>query len=63
MGLFDEVENLVQQGEEYAKAHPDQVKGGLGKAEEFLNQQTGGQYDSQIQSLGNQAENFLNNQQ
>jgi len=61
MGLFDEAEKLLGEGEQLAKEHPDQVDQALTQVEGWVDQQTGGKYDSQVQSLGIQAEHFLEN--
>lgn len=62
MGLMDDAQQWVQEGEQLAKQHPDQVKEGLEKVEQALEQQTGGQYNSQIEAAGDKAEGFLGNQ-
>lgn len=47
MGIFDEAKNLAEQ-------HPDQVKQGLDQAGQFVNDQTGGKFQNQI-NQGEQA--------
>ena len=62
MGLFDEADKLVSEGEQLAKEHPDQVNRAMTDAESWADQQTGGKYDSQVQSMGTEAENYIENQ-
>jgi len=59
MGLFDEAEKLAAEGERLAKEHPDQVNQAVAEAEKWADQRTGDRYDAQIQSMGTQAENYL----
>lgn len=61
MGLMDDAQKWVQEGEQLAKEHPDQVKEGIEKVEQVLEGQTGGRFDSQIEQAGDKAEGFLNN--
>ena len=61
MSFLDDAKNLAEEAEKLAKEHPDQVKEALGKAEEFADQQTGGQYTDQIKAAGDKAEGFLSN--
>ncbi|GEM_PF-6725668 len=39
---------IINEAESLVKQHPDQAKAGLDKAEELLDQQTGGQHTDQI---------------
>lgn len=41
MGMFDKAKDLASQ-------NPDAVEGGLGKAQQFASDKTGGQYDEQL---------------
>ena len=62
MGLFDDAEKLLGEGEQLAKDHPDQVNQAVTDAENWADQQTGGRFDSEVQGLGNRAETYLENQ-
>ncbi|HEX2856865.1 MAG TPA: antitoxin [Propionibacteriaceae bacterium] len=53
MGLFEEA---MDEGEKFAREHPDQVNKEMGAAEKFVDERTGDKYDSEIQSLGDEAE-------
>jgi len=61
MGLFEDAENLMGEGERLAREHPDQVNTGVTDAEKWLDGRTGDKYDSEIQSLGDEAEKRLEN--
>lgn len=61
MGLMDEAQQWAQEGEQLAKEHPDQAKEAIQQVEQTLESQTGGEFNSQIESAGNQAEGFLGN--
>jgi hypothetical protein len=50
--FMDEAKNL-------ASEHSDLVDKGVDQAEQAAEQKTGGQFDSQIQAGGEQAEGFL----
>jgi hypothetical protein len=54
--FMDEAKNL-------ASEHPDIVDKGLNEAEQFAENKTGGQFDSEIQGAEQQAEGFLGTDQ
>jgi hypothetical protein len=54
--FMDEAKNL-------ASEHPDMADKGLDEAEQFAENKTGGQFDSEIQGADQQAENFLGTDQ
>ncbi len=53
---MDEIKNL-------ADSNSSQADGLIGDAEKFADQQTGGQFDSEIQGGGQQVEDYLGTQQ
>ena len=59
MGIFDELSNLVNEGEQLAKQHPDQVKAALAKAEELIDEKTGHKYTAQLQEGAAKAAEFV----
>jgi hypothetical protein len=59
MGIFDELSNLVSEGEQLAKQHPDQAKAALAKAEELIDEQTGHKYTAQLQQGAAKAAEFV----
>lgn len=52
MGLFDEVSNLVE-------SNPAEVTSLTKDVEQYVDNQTGGQYDSEIQAAGSFVDNQL----
>lgn len=50
---------LVQKAKDFAKKNPDKVRDGLTKAEGVIGSKTGGKFDSQIHSAGDQVEKQL----
>ena len=59
MGMFDEVKKLAEQAKELGAEHPDQVKHGIDKAENLIDERTGGKYTAGIDGAGQRAEDFL----
>ena len=59
MGFIDVLKGLFGKGEELAKAHPDQVKAAVAKAEGLVDDKTGHKFTSQIQEGGAKAAGFL----
>lgn len=59
MGMFDEAKKLVEQAQELGAAHQDQVTQGVDKAEDLIDERTGGKYTSAIDGAGKRAEDFL----
>jgi len=54
--FMDEAKNLADE-------HPDIADKGLNEAEQFAENKTGGQFDSEIQGAEQQAEGFLGTDQ
>ena len=50
---------FMDEAKQLAGEHSDDVDQGLDKAEQFAEQKTGGQFDSEIQAADQQAEGFL----
>ena len=50
---------FMDEAKQLAGEHSEDVDQGLGKAEQFAEQKTGGQFDSEIQAGDQQAEGFL----
>ena len=50
---------FMDEAKQLAGEHSDDVDQGLDKAEQFAEQKTGGQFDSEIQAGEQQAEGFL----
>ena len=59
MGMFDEVKKLAEQAQELGAEHQDQVKQGIDKAENLIDERTGGKYTAGIDGAGQRAEDFL----
>ena len=59
MGFIDVLKGLFGKGEEFAKAHPDQVKAAMAKAEGLVDDKTGHTFSAQIQAGGEKAAGFL----
>ena len=59
MGMFDEAKKLAEQAQELGAEHQDQVKQGVDKAEDLIDERTGGKYTSAIDGAGQRAEDFL----
>jgi hypothetical protein len=55
MGIFDEVEKLLG-------SNQDEVKKVTGEAEQYANSETGGQFSSEIDAAGNQADSYIEGQ-
>ena len=49
----------INKAKDFLKGHPDQVGQGLDKAEEMLNEKTGGRYAEQVDSGGDQVREAL----
>ena len=61
MGLFDEVENLA--GDAAGKGAEDSVVQDITQqGEQFLDNETGGKFDSEIQDAGNFADQQIDQQ-
>lgn len=66
MGLMDNVDlnDLATKGKDYVSQNEEQVSGFLDKAEEFIDEKTGGKFTSQVdmatdkikESIGGQAD-------
>lgn len=56
MGLLDDIENL-------AKSNASETDSAVSEAENFAEQETGGQFNSEIQAGGQQVEDYLGTQQ
>lgn len=54
---------LLNKAKQMASEHPDQIAKGVEKLEEFVDKQTGGEYDSQVESAGHMVENYLGAQE
>jgi len=54
---------FMDEAKKLADEHPDIANKGLDEAEQFAENKTGGQFDSQIQSGEQQAEGFLGTDQ
>lgn len=50
---------LVNKAKDFASKNPDKVREGITKAEGLISAQTGGKFDSQIHSAGDQVEKQL----
>lgn len=48
--------SLVQKAKGFARKNPDKVRGGFTKVEGTIGSKTGGKYDSEIHSAGDQVE-------
>lgn len=59
MGFMDQLKSMFGGAKKAASAHPDQVRQGMDKAEQAVNQQTGGKYGDQITKAGDAAEKAL----
>jgi hypothetical protein len=59
MGLFDELKGLAEAAEKAAEEHPDEVKMGIGKLAEVIDQQTGGQHHDQIAKAEQKADDYI----
>lgn len=59
MGLFDELKGLAEAAEKAAEEHPDEVKMGIGKLAEVIDQQTGGQHHDQIEEAEQRASQYV----
>ncbi len=59
MGLFDKMKDLEKSAEDLATAHPDQVKAGLAKLGNVVDQETGGRHHDQIAKAERQAADHL----
>ncbi len=55
MGLLDDAENL-------AGEHPDQVQNVTQDAEKVVDEKTGGKFDSEVKSGGNKLDQVIENQ-
>jgi hypothetical protein len=51
--------DFMDEAKQLADEHSDLVDQGLNQAEQFAEQKTGGQFDSEIQAGEQQAEGFL----
>jgi hypothetical protein len=54
---------FMDEAKKLADEHPDIANKGLDEAEQFAENKTGGQFDSQIQGAEQQAEGFLGTDQ
>ena len=59
MGFLDDAKKLVDQAEDLAAEHKDQVKAAIDKAEEAAGGLGGGKYKDQIAGAGDKAEDFV----
>jgi hypothetical protein len=59
VGLFDELKGLAEAAEKAAEEHPDEVKMGIGKLAEVIDQQTGGQHHDQIAKAEQKADDYI----
>ena len=59
MGMFDDVKKLAEQAQELGAEHQEQVKQGIDKAENLIDERTGGKYTAAIDGAGQRAEDFL----
>lgn len=50
---------ILQKVKEFARKNPDKVRDGIDKAEDVANAKTGGKYDTQVRSAGDQVEKQL----
>ncbi|HEX4831015.1 MAG TPA: antitoxin [Trebonia sp.] len=50
---------LVDKAKQVAGEHPDQVHEGVEKAEDFVEQKSGGQFGDRIEQAGGLVEGFL----
>ncbi len=51
--------SLMNKAKDFARKNPDKVRDGLTKAEGVIGSKTGGKFDSQIRSAGDQVEKQL----
>ncbi|MFC6706660.1 antitoxin [Flexivirga alba] len=51
--------SLLNKAKDFARKNPTKVRDGLTKAEDTISSKTGGKYDSQIHSAGDQVEKQL----
>jgi hypothetical protein len=48
MGIFDEAKNLAGKAKDLAEEHADQVKSGVAKAADFVDEKTGDKYKDKL---------------
>ncbi|MBB2891928.1 antitoxin [Flexivirga oryzae] len=51
--------SLVQKAKDFARKNPDKVREGVSKAEDVVDEKTGGKYESQVNAAGEQVEKQL----